>query len=109
MSTEQIAENDAAVADALAESTSDASLERTRLRSQQIEGQIDSDPSRFRVLTGDRPTGNLHLGHSCGTLANRVADTVKSRIGGSSGSSSSPSGNGTSGGTMPPTPPQPEV
>ena len=71
MSTEQIA--DAAAADALAESTSDASLERTSRRSQQIEAEIDADPSRFRVLTGDRPTGNLHLGHYFGTLANRVA------------------------------------
>lgn len=26
-----------------------------------------------RVLTGDRPTGSLHLGHYFGTLANRVA------------------------------------
>ena len=26
-----------------------------------------------RVLTGDRPTGALHLGHYFGTLANRVA------------------------------------
>jgi len=25
-----------------------------------------------RVLTGDRPTGPLHLGHYVGTLANRV-------------------------------------
>src|SRR5690625_838576 len=25
------------------------------------------------MLTGDRPTGNLHLGHYFGTLANRVA------------------------------------
>lgn len=73
MSTEQIAENDAAVAEALADSTSAASLERTMLRSQQIEAEIDADPSRFRVLTGDRPTGNLHLGHYFGTLANRVA------------------------------------
>lgn len=71
MSTEQIA--DAAAADALAESTSDASLERTTRRSQQIEAEIDADPSRFRVLTGDRPTGHLHLGHYFGTLANRVA------------------------------------
>src|SRR6202012_3107303 len=29
-------------------------------------------PSRFRVLTGDRPTGPLHLGHYFGTLLNRV-------------------------------------
>ncbi|HKY31497.1 MAG TPA: tryptophan--tRNA ligase [Candidatus Polarisedimenticolia bacterium] len=27
---------------------------------------------RLRVLTGDRPTGKLHLGHYVGTLANRV-------------------------------------
>ena len=25
-----------------------------------------------RVLTGDRPTGALHLGHYVGSLANRV-------------------------------------
>ena len=25
-----------------------------------------------RILTGDRPTGALHLGHYFGTLANRV-------------------------------------
>nr|WP_220035214.1 tryptophan--tRNA ligase [Georgenia satyanarayanai] len=57
----------------MAESTSDASLDRTRARSQAIEAEIDANPSRFRVLTGDRPTGNLHLGHYFGTLANRVA------------------------------------
>jgi len=26
-----------------------------------------------RILTGDRPTGPLHLGHFVGTLKNRVA------------------------------------
>ena len=25
-----------------------------------------------RILTGDRPTGHLHLGHYCGSLRNRV-------------------------------------
>jgi tryptophanyl-tRNA synthetase len=30
-------------------------------------------PVAARVLTGDRPTGALHLGHYFGTLANRVA------------------------------------
>lgn len=29
-------------------------------------------PERHRVLTGDRPTGPLHLGHYFGTLQNRV-------------------------------------
>ncbi|WP_413453044.1 tryptophan--tRNA ligase [Georgenia phoenicis] len=57
----------------MAESTSDASLDRTRARSRAIEAEIDADPGKFRVLTGDRPTGNLHLGHYFGTLANRVA------------------------------------
>src|SRR5664279_3348621 len=41
-------------------------------RSAALEDQITTDPSRFRVLTGDRPTGALHLGHYFGTLANRV-------------------------------------
>ncbi|QDO88385.1 tryptophan--tRNA ligase [Ornithinimicrobium ciconiae] len=63
---------DAGVGDALAASTSDASLARTIARSTQIQTEIDKDPSRFRVLTGDRPTGNLHLGHYFGTLRSRV-------------------------------------
>lgn len=29
-------------------------------------------PTRKRILTGDRPTGRLHLGHFVGTLENRV-------------------------------------
>lgn len=33
---------------------------------------LPDDPSRHRVLTGDRPTGRLHLGHYFGTLHNRV-------------------------------------
>ncbi|MGC9333974.1 MAG: tryptophan--tRNA ligase, partial [Anaerolineae bacterium] len=28
--------------------------------------------AKMRILTGDRPTGKLHLGHYVGTLANRV-------------------------------------
>mgnify|MGYP001256711430 CR=1 FL=1 len=58
--------------DALAASSSEASLQRTLARSEQIERQIETDPSAFRILTGDRPTGNLHLGHYFGTLASRV-------------------------------------
>jgi tryptophanyl-tRNA synthetase len=56
----------------LAASTSEASLRRTEARSAEIEAQIAKDPSGFRVMTGDRPTGNLHLGHYFGSLANRV-------------------------------------
>ena len=33
---------------------------------------LATDPARFRVLTGDRPTGPLHVGHLFGTLAPRV-------------------------------------
>jgi tryptophanyl-tRNA synthetase len=36
------------------------------------EAAIAADPSRFRILTGDRPTGPLHVGHLFGTLENRV-------------------------------------
>lgn len=58
--------------DALANSTSDASLARSKARSAEIDRAIDENPSRFRILTGDRPTGHLHLGHYFGTLRNRV-------------------------------------
>ncbi len=37
-----------------------------------LEAEIAGDPAAFRVLTGDRPTGALHLGHYFGTLENRV-------------------------------------
>jgi tryptophanyl-tRNA synthetase len=36
-------------------------------------GLIEQGPAAFRVLTGDRPTGRLHLGHYFGSLRNRVA------------------------------------
>ena len=58
--------------DSLAASTSEASLRRTEERSVQIEAQIARDPSAFRMLTGDRPTGHLHIGHYFGSLANRL-------------------------------------
>ncbi|MBX9396165.1 tryptophan--tRNA ligase [Streptomyces sp. TRM72054] len=41
-------------------------------RSAVLEELILKDPGNFRVLTGDRPTGRLHLGHYFGTLHNRV-------------------------------------
>ncbi|WP_037559979.1 tryptophan--tRNA ligase [Spirillospora albida] len=37
-----------------------------------LEDRVLADPSAFRIMTGDRPTGPLHLGHYFGTLANRV-------------------------------------
>ena len=44
----------------------------TLQRSTELDAEITIDASRFTVLTGDRPTGPLHLGHYFGTLANRV-------------------------------------
>jgi tryptophanyl-tRNA synthetase len=41
-------------------------------RSAALEEIIDRDAAGFRILTGDRPTGLLHLGHYFGTLRNRV-------------------------------------
>ena len=37
-----------------------------------LESEVAEHPERFRVLTGERPTGPLHLGHYFGTVANRV-------------------------------------
>lgn len=65
------------VEETLANSTNDASLARSQARSAEIDAAIDVDPTRFRVLTGDRPTGRLHLGHYFGTLRNRV--TIQNR------------------------------
>ncbi len=58
--------------DDLADSTSDASLRRSEARSEQIEADLAVHPERYRILTGDRPTGNLHIGHYFGSLRNRV-------------------------------------
>ena len=49
-----------------------ASLAAALRRSAEIERRIALEPERFRILTGDRPTGELHLGHYFGTLRNRV-------------------------------------
>lgn len=50
----------------------DRTLARSEERSRELEAQIAKDPSRFRLLTGDRPTGRLHIGHYFGSLMNRV-------------------------------------
>lgn len=44
----------------------------TIARSLAIEQELKETPEKFRVLTGDRPTGALHIGHLFGSLANRV-------------------------------------
>jgi len=50
----------------------EASLADAQARSARLEAAFRRDPSGYRVLTGDRPTGPLHLGHYFGTLLNRV-------------------------------------
>lgn len=37
-----------------------------------VAARTAQQPTKGRLLTGDRPTGRLHLGHYVGTLANRV-------------------------------------
>ena len=41
-------------------------------RSNQIRADLPQHPEKYTMLTGDRPTGRLHLGHYFGTLKNRV-------------------------------------
>src|SRR6201989_3160103 len=41
-------------------------------RTAELEQLIGQNAAVFRILTGDRPTGKLHLGHYFGTLRNRV-------------------------------------
>jgi tryptophanyl-tRNA synthetase len=41
-------------------------------RSAVLEQAIKKDPDSFRILTGERPTGALHLGHYFGSQQNRV-------------------------------------
>ena len=42
-------------------------------RDLELSADVREHPQDHRILTGDRPTGLLHLGHYFGTLANRVA------------------------------------
>ncbi len=56
----------------IADEISDSSLQASQQRSDQIEADLAAHPERYRILTGDRPTGNLHIGHYFGSLANRT-------------------------------------
>ncbi len=48
------------------------SFEAAEAASAKIEADIVKNPKKYRVLTGDRPTGRLHIGHYFGSLQNRV-------------------------------------
>ena len=49
-----------------------ATLARSQARSDKVETDLAVHPEKWRILTGDRPTGSLHIGHYFGSLANRV-------------------------------------
>ncbi|MFE3194244.1 tryptophan--tRNA ligase [Nocardia sp. NPDC059240] len=48
------------------------SFAATRDRSDELAAEVAAHPDRFRVLTGERPTGRLHLGHYFATIRERV-------------------------------------
>ena len=56
----------------MSETHSNGTYEAAVEVSKKIEIDIEKNPSKYRVLTGDRPTGRLHIGHYFGSLQNRV-------------------------------------
>lgn len=48
------------------------SFTATATRSSEVAARVAENPKDFRVLTGERPTGPLHLGHYFGTIVERV-------------------------------------
>lgn len=56
----------------MAETINSATYEAALATSKKIEEDIVKNPQKYRVLTGDRPTGRLHIGHYFGSLQNRV-------------------------------------
>ncbi len=54
------------------ESAAEDSLQAAERLSDAAWARLKEEPERFRVLTGERPTGPLHLGHYFGSLQRRV-------------------------------------
>ena len=50
----------------------EGSYEVALKRSNEIHTDLPVHPEKYTMLTGDRPTGRLHLGHYFGTLVDRV-------------------------------------
>ena len=50
----------------------EGSFEASLKRSNEIKADLERNPQSYRMLTGDRPTGRLHLGHHFGTIRERV-------------------------------------
>lgn len=51
---------------------SETSFEASKKRSDAIQADLTVHPDTYTMLTGDRPTGRLHLGHYFGTIKERV-------------------------------------
>src|SRR5262245_60427187 len=49
-----------------------ATFKESARRSQALWEDLPRNPAKYRVLTGERPTGPLHIGHLFGSVANRV-------------------------------------
>ena len=49
------------------------SFQASKARSDEVRADLSLHPEKYRMLTGDRPTGRLHLGHYFGTICERVA------------------------------------
>jgi tryptophanyl-tRNA synthetase len=49
-----------------------ASFLAAKKRSDATLSELEANPGKFRMLTGDRPTGRLHLGHYFGSIKGRV-------------------------------------
>ncbi|WP_251231769.1 tryptophan--tRNA ligase [Adlercreutzia aquisgranensis] len=47
-------------------------FEASKRRSDQLREDLAVHPKKYTMLTGDRPTGRLHLGHYFGTIRERV-------------------------------------
>lgn len=50
----------------------ESSFEASKKRSDQIHEDLKVNPGKYLMLTGDRPTGRLHMGHYFGTIKERV-------------------------------------
>ena len=49
-----------------------ATFEASKKRSDEIRADFEVHPEKYTMLTGDRPTGRLHMGHYFGTIRERV-------------------------------------
>ena len=54
-------------------SSNSDSFQASKARSDEVRADLSVHPEKYRMLTGDRPTGRLHLGHYFGTICERVA------------------------------------